>query len=196
MPEESQGQTQGRGQEPNTPGPQQQAQGTQPAAQAATGQVFSADYVQSLRNEAAGYRVSAREWEQKHKDLQGQTQGLQAQINDLQSKLEAAQQAVQAERLEREAMRVAKELGISDVEAAIKLVDRGQIKLDDKGNPTNLADVLKGVAEKHPFILGGGSGTTNPPRGSTYTIEQIRKMPPEWINEHWGEVQAVLAGKP
>ena len=50
--------------------------------------------------------------------------------------------------------------GVVDVEAVLKLVDRGTIKKDDTGNYLGIAEAIKALLEAKPFLKGTGSGST------------------------------------
>lgn len=78
-------------------------------------------------------------------------------------------------------------------------VKKGELQFDDKGNLTNLADVIDELkadyadqftVEKPDESIDAGAGTTKTPSG--LTKELISKMSPAEINQRWDEIQKFL----
>lgn len=164
-----------------TPKPPAPAQATPPAP--APGQVFDAVYVQTLRGEAADYRVKHKEAVTALTAAQEKAAALEAQVKTfvLQSAIATA------------------ETKVADPEVALKLIDQSKLKFNEQGAPENLNDLLKELVEQKPYLAAGpGVGPTpasNPARaGAKYTLEQVKAMTPDEINANWDAVQEVLKG--
>lgn len=87
--------------------------------------------------------------------------------------------------IEREAVKA----GVTDTEAAIKLIDRSKVQVDKDGNITGAADAVKALVEARPYLITGkvsvniGNGT-NPEQqtGASHPISWVRK---QWANPTW-----------
>lgn len=87
--------------------------------------------------------------------------------------------------IEREAVKA----GVTDTEAAIKLIDRSKVQVDKEGNITGIADAVKALVEARPYLVTGkpavniGNGT-NPeqPTGTSHPISWVRQ---QWANPTW-----------
>lgn len=171
-------------------------------AQDAQSQEFSAEYVQQLRREAAGYRKRLRELEAAVKGYEeaqmSESERLQARLSELERQYTEAQRSLQESTLRYEVMLAAGRLGVVDADAAWRLLDASSIEFDDDGRPTNVVDVLRELVRQRPYLAAGTAVTgavTNParPRSTVLTLDEIRRMTPDEINERWDEVQRALS---
>ncbi|KAB2335901.1 scaffolding protein [Bacillus mesophilum] len=77
---------------------------------------------------------------------------------------------------------VANELGFADWEDALALADLAEVKEDDKGNITGVAEALKSLAEKKPHLLKQSSGNQfganipNVQKQQKENLENIKKL--------------------
>ena len=89
---------------------------------------------------------------------------------------------------------------VADVDVALSLIDKSKITFNDGGEPTNIDDLLKELVTAKPFLAGAAglspTNPTNPARdGAKFTLEQIKGMSQDEINENWDAVQQALGGK-
>ena len=101
--------------------------------------LFSEDYVKSLRSEAAENRVKAKQFKEAIEktfgiEIDGDiTEALTAIKVGYETKLADTQKSVRALHLNTEATKLQAELGIIDLEAAMKLADMSEVKITDDG---------------------------------------------------------------
>lgn len=171
-----------------------------------TGDDLSSDdakkLIAELRREAAANRKKAKDAEAA---LKAKEDGEKSELEKAQTAAqEAAARADKAEADLREAVATsvireqARDMGFVDPDVAARLVDREELDTNDDGKPIvesvrlKLADLAKSKA----YLLGGTGGSPgNPggaPKGSKFTIDDVRKMSPAEVNKNWDEVQAVL----
>lgn len=97
-------------------------------------------------------------------------QKLEKQLADSEEQYKTAVRDAQQYRVNTEVRLQAAQLGFSDPGDATKFLDTGEIELDDKGNPTNIDDLLKDLAKSKPYLVTRrivtSGGATNPPRSS------------------------------
>lgn len=160
--------------------------------------------IAELRREAASHRKKAKEAADALKAKEdAEKSDLEKAQSDAQAAATRAEQAEArlAEELAKSVIREqARDMGFVDPDVAARLVDREDLDTDDEGRPVvesvrlKLADLAKSKA----YLLGGGGGSPgNPggaPKGSKFTLDDIRKMSPAEVNKHWDDVQAVLKG--
>lgn len=159
---------------------------------------FSKEYVEELRAEAARHRVE----KQKEK---AEREALEAKLREYEdAKLSAEEKAARdfdeaktkASSYETKAKELAlnyelamaaREEGIADVKAAVKLADRELIEYDSAGNITNLPDVIENLRSTYSSLFSKGvsapnTGVTNPakpPAAKKYTREDLKSLSPE-----------------
>jgi hypothetical protein len=170
--------------------------------------------------------------ENKRRRLEGQT--LQSQLDELQtwkSEQERAalseeerrqvefDEAVQAReaaearaaemQLQYEVAARASTLGIRDPRDAVRLMDWDALEFNDRGEVSNMDNVLTALLTEKPYLRGTVQAITPPPggevtppggnpsrerqSGSALTMDDIKQMSPAEINANWDEVQKVLA---
>lgn len=163
---------------------------------------FDAEYVSKLRSEAASHRTELKKTQDELKKLQDAQLSEQEKTAKRATDAEALVQATEAKLRERtvraEVKLAAQAMGVVDPDAAYRLLELDQITFNDDGEPTNIEKLLKDMAAKRPYLLGGGTGSsaTNPGGGhgkGTLTRDDIKKMSPAEINSRWDEVQKVLS---
>ena len=152
------------GQEPNAGGqapqispPEVPQAGTQTSGQKPPAETFDAEYVKSLRGEAAGYRKKAADFEAKLKEIEDSKLSETDKLNKRVADLEKLQSEGIRDRQERivkyEVMLGAQKLGIVDPDAAYRLLDLAELKFDEDGNPTNLEKVLQDLLKAKPYLI-------------------------------------------
>ena len=137
--------------------------------------LFSEDYVKSLRREAAENRVKAKQMKEAIEkvfgiEVEGDiTEALTAVKAGYETKLADTQKSVRALHLNTEAARLQAELGIIDLEAALKLADLSDVKITEDGKVEGMREALEAVLEAKPYLKGQPTSTRpvggNPPRG-------------------------------
>lgn len=68
---------------------------------------------------------------------------------------------LQTERANNKIMAVAVQEGITDADAAIKLIDRSSIKVNEDGSIEGVEDAVKALAESKPYLKSGSTNQTN-----------------------------------
>lgn len=180
------------GQEPQGGGEQQQPEP----------QVFSADYVKGLRGEAAKWRTTVRDLEDKVKGFEqekmSETERLQAQLAEAQKKASEAtatqQQALAQVAIAQEAASV----GLS-VNLATKLV---QVEFDAEGQPVDVKEAIAQLVKDYPQLVnkqpaGSTTSPANPPRGKkgALTREIVENMSVQEVMARKDEIDTWLAGQ-
>lgn len=155
-------------------------------------QVFSADYVRSLRGESANNRTRAKEAERKLAEMETAGKATAEQLKAAEEK--AATAAARVVKSEVKVAAVA--AGIIDPDAAYLFV-KDAVKLNDAGDPENLKELLEALVKEKPYLVGqaggngGGGSTTNPGRergGGGITKEAMRELArtnPDEFNRRW-----------
>jgi hypothetical protein len=160
-------------------------------------EVFSRDYVQALRAEAAKNRKEAQEAKAKIATFEAaqmsEAEKLQAAAKAAQEQAQAARQELQQARAEVAIARAAASLGV-DPRKLARLVT---VEFDADGQPVNVDAAAAAVLNEWPELKPATAtpGATNPSRKPrTLTVEDIKRMTPAEINSRWDEVQQVLQG--
>lgn len=190
-------------------------------ADSSGGKTFDAEYVKTLRDEAARHRTEKQRAAKENADLLAKIAEYEnAQLSEAERSQKSYQEAVsRAESFEARARELevsfqlamaaaSPENHIGDVRAAIKLLDRDTLEFDDNGRITNLQDALETLKAEYPSVVSQAksqiptaphTGTTNPAKASTgakYTREDLRQMSPERVVElqQAGELNHLLGG--
>lgn len=196
-----------------------QAQGTaggQSGPSTEQPKTYDETYVKQLRDEAASYRVKAKETEDRLKALEAQSKELPAKLlkalglepdpnKNWEKQVQEAQAAAQAatekanQRLIRAEVKVAAAaLGIVDPDAALALADLSKVQVADDGTVSGVKEALEALAKAKPYLIGKpgqaalGSGSNpgaNTGNTQTFTREQLRSMSPEEIDKNWAAIQ-------
>lgn len=145
------------GQEPTTEPEGQEPEGGQEPT-APEGKTFDESYVKSLRAENAKYRKEAQATAKALKDREdadkSELEKAQARVSELEQQSSTTSTTVQELRVENAVLREAANAGITDVRAAVKLLDWQQIDYDDDGMPKNVEPLLKELTKEYPGIVG------------------------------------------
>lgn len=163
-------------QSPADPNPSAEPSETPPTTPPAAGpKLFSEDYVKSLRSEAAENRVKAKQMKEAIEKVFGIeidgdiTEALTAVKVGYETKLAETQKSVRALHLNTEATKLQAELGIIDLEAALKLANLSDVKITEDGKVEGLKEALEAVLEAKPYLKGQPTPARpaggNPPRG-------------------------------
>lgn len=180
---------------------------TPPTTSPAAGpKLFSEDYVKSLRSEAAENRVKAKQMKEAIEKVFGieidgdVTEALTAVKAGYETKLADVQKSARALHLNTEATKLQAELGIIDLEAALKLADLSDVKIAEDGKVEGLKEALEAVLEAKPYLKGQpapankGALGGNPPRGrnldpdgvaEAVAIARKRNQRGQVVNDPW-----------
>ena len=124
---------------------------------------FDESYVKSLRSEAAKYRKEAQEAQKQLKDREdadkSELEKAQNRIAELEKSDTDTASTIQGLRVENAVLREAGGLGITNLKAAQRLIDREALQFDDDGQPQNTESLLKELIKEYPGIV----GTPTPP---------------------------------
>lgn len=171
---------------------------TTPEGQAPAGggkqEVFGADYVKQLREEAAQYRRRMKELETKVSSFEQaqmtETEKLKAQAETAQAQAKAAHEALLKARGQA-AISLAAVKHQVEPELLARLVE---VQFDENGEPAGVDAAVEQVLTKYPNLRAGsvGMASTNPQRKPALTLEDVKRMAPDEINRRWDEVQQAL----
>lgn len=159
---------------------------------------FSKEYVEELRAEAARHRVEKQKERADREALEARVKEYEdAKLSDTEkaardfdeAKTKASSYETKAKELaiNYELAMAARDEGIADVKAAVKLADRELIEYDSSGNITNLPDVIENLRSTYSSLFSKtasapNTGVTNPakaPAARKYTREDLKTLSPE-----------------
>lgn len=169
-----------------------------PGKQKVDPDVFDKEYVKEIRDEAASWRTKLREKESAYEQAMAKLKEYEDAKLSVEEKAqrdfeEAKTRAGSMEAKAREAeLRyqlaiAAREEGISDLKAAVKLADRELIEYDSAGNITNLPDVIENLRSEYASLFSKNAaapntGVTNPakpPAQKKWTRADLASLSPE-----------------
>jgi hypothetical protein len=91
--------------------------------------------------------------------------------------------------------------GITDLDAAKKLINRGEIKIADDGTVSGVAEAITALAKEKPYLVGSkpqpnvGSGTNpnniQPGNGGRFKMSQLND--PVFYQQHYKEISQAMA---
>lgn len=120
--------------------------------------------------------------------------------NNHKSEAEKAKSELQTERVNNKVAMEAAKLGIKDLDAATKLIDRSKILVDKDGNITGLIEAVQQLASDKPYLRDGvpqpniGSGS-NPPAGGdnrTPRFKHSQLQDAQFYTDHKKEIDEAL----
>jgi len=133
---------------------------------------------------------------------------LQQSLEQAEERARSAEERARSLEVRLEVERYARRAGIVDEDAAFRLMDHARVELDPTGLPSNVEALLKELAERRPWLLNAeargskdegavGAGPANPPRDGfrTLSVEAIRRMSPDQINDNWEAIEAALRAR-
>lgn len=156
---------------------------------------FDETYVKSLRDEAAKYRIKAKELEDRVSTLPNEItakvlkalglepdpdKNFEKQLAEAQEKAAKAEALANQRLISAEVKLVAAEMGLIDADAALALMDKTNVALDETGNVKGVKEALEVLAAAKPWLKKNdtkqsvGSGT-NPPGAGGSEINPWRK---------------------
>lgn len=144
--------------------------------------IYDEAYVKSLREEAAKYRVKAKELEDKVSTLPNEItakvlkalglepdpeKNFDQQLQEANRKAQEAEQKANQRLINAEVKLLAAEMGLIDADAALALMDKANVEVDESGNVIGVKEALEALVETKPWLKKAeakpvGSGT-NPP---------------------------------
>lgn len=161
--------------DPNNPAPAADPKPNDPAPQ--SGQVtltedqLKAAFEHPRFKELAAQAKRAKELEQQQQQREEEEAKAKGEFeklaNDWKSKAETASEQLNTERANNRIISEAVKLGITDADAAVKLIDRGNIKVNDDGSVEGVEDAVKKLVESKPYLKGSApavniGGPSNP----------------------------------
>lgn len=186
------------GKEPNSD-PKPKAKTQQPAPQnTPEGKVFSEEYVKSLRQEAANYRVQIRDLE----DIVKTTLGLEADnvngdvLKSFMKDIERKQQKIIDKANERLLQAEIKNLEGYDAKLVDRLIDKSKVKITDDGEVEGLEDLVKELEEEFPQVkstVATKNSGANPSKGADGLTEKQRLIEQHDAAEERGDFVAKMA---
>lgn len=189
-----------RGSTGQAPGASQDAgTGQAPTSQPQAGSLSPGDLERELkeaRQEAAKYRTQLRDLENKLKEYEdkdlSEKEKLTKKAQELEAKLQKAENDRQLAILSAEVKLKAQAKGIVDPDAALKLIDLSEVKIED-GKIEGLEQALEKLVKEKPYLLStsGKPNPTNPARTSSVSFEELKKLTPAEINARWEELKNV-----
>lgn len=95
-------------------------------------------------------------------------------------------------------MAEAAKVGIKDLDAAKKLIDRANIKVNEDGTITGIVEAVEALAKDKSYLVNGNTtsigGGTNPPNPNTPSKFKLSELQdPKFYNEHRAEIQKAMA---
>jgi hypothetical protein len=114
----------------------------------------AAEYIRGLRRENAQHRTKLRETEAKVKEYEDrdltEAEKTAREIEELRAGQERAKEFL----IRGEVKAQAAEIGIIDSDAAMRLLDRDGIAVDDEGNVSGVKKALEALVEAKPYLKG------------------------------------------
>ncbi len=169
-----------------------------PQVDAPEPKMFDAEYVKTLRAEAAKYRKEAQafkaEADQFKTAQMSETERLQKEAADAKAAAAQAAQMLRDARKEAAIARAAVTHGVAP-DLLGKLVE---VEFDDSGMPVDVDSAVGKVLATYPQLKAAAAvpNPTNPGRKAELTLDDVRKMTPDQINARWDDVQrAMKAGR-
>jgi len=160
-------------------------------------------YVKKLRDEAAGHRTKVKDLEQKLAGASQETmakvlkalglepdpnKNYEQQLADANKKAQEAEEKANQRLIKAEVKVISAQLGIIDSDAALALMDKGKVKVNDSGDVEGAKEALEALLKDKPYLKGqpdnnkvgsgsnpaGGGGTKN--NATSGMNDFIRKM--------------------
>lgn len=162
-------------------------------------------YVKSLREEAAKYRVKAKELEDKVSTLPNEItakvlkalglepdpeKNFDQQLQEANRKAQEAEQKANQRLINAEVKLLAAEMGLIDADAALALMDKANVEVDESGNVIGVKEALEALVETKPWLKkaeakpvgsgtnppGAGGAEPNPWKKETFNLTQQAKI--------------------
>ena len=115
-------------------------------------------------------------------------------------KLAAAETRYQKVLIDNQVMAEATKLGITDIDAANKLIERGEIKVGDDGSVTGVTEAIAKLATDKPYLIGKqqvvpvGGGTNPVDPGASDGIHKISDVnKPAYYAKHHKAIKIAMA---
>jgi len=140
-------------------------------------EVFSATYVKELRAESSGYRLKAKEAQQRADAAEAKAKDAEtAAANSVTEATTKAEQRI----IRAELKAVAIKAGIVDLDG-LKLVDLSTVKLDANGEVEGADALIETLKTSKPYLFGApnSSSTATPPATPTASKKSAKDMTPE-----------------
>jgi len=156
-----------------------------PAPVQVQGEVFSKEYVESLRGEAANHRTEKQKYKAQLRSLMGLAPD--AELNETMITNFQKEQA----QAQKEALKVAnarlltaeiKSLDGYNAKLVEKLLDKSKVTIADDGTVTGLAEAVAELEKEFPEIktVSVGTGGANPAGGGGTTQTELERLQEAW----------------
>jgi hypothetical protein len=168
--------------------------GSQGGSQGGDTKTFDEAYVKSLREEAAKYRTKAKELESKLETLPAEItskvlkalglepdpqKNFEQQLAEANRKAQEAEQKAKTRLVAAEVKLLATEMGLIDADAALALMDKSNVEVDDAGNVKGIKEALGALVQAKPWLKKQASGPvgsgTNPPGAGGTEVNPWKK---------------------
>lgn len=144
----------------------------------------------TLREEKEAAQKKQLEDEKRYQEL--------AQVNE--NKAKEWQAKAETSSVNNAILMEANKQGIVDPDAVIKLIDRGQIKLNEDGTVSGVQEAVKALTQSKPYLVGKGNnntrvgGGTGPSDQDTTTprFKHSQLKDPAFFRKHEKEIQEAL----
>ncbi|HHW26244.1 MAG TPA: hypothetical protein GXX23_02760 [Firmicutes bacterium] len=171
----------------------QDKDGPQGGSQGGDTKTFDEAYVKSLREEAAKYRTKAKELESKLETLPTEItskvlkalglepdpqKNFEQQLAEANRKAQEAEQKAKARLIAAEVKLLAAEMGLIDADAALALMDKSNVEVDDAGNVKGVKEALEALVKAKSWLKkqsGPVGGGTNPPGAGGAEVNPWKK---------------------
>ncbi len=123
--------------------------------------------IAELRRESASYRTKLKAFEEAQKAAEDakldELTRAQKRAQELEAAHTTATQQLQAMRVQMAVMSAASRMGIIDPDAAVRLLDTGDIEFDAAGNPKHIDKLLTALLEARPYLKAPEPATPGKP---------------------------------
>lgn len=132
------------------------------------------------REDAAKFRAELKGLKDAQKAARegelSETERLTAKVQELETKNADLDRKLREQTLSATVTQHAVRLGIVDPEAAVKLLDKDDLEVDDDGVPQNVETALKNLLREKPYLVSKTSAA--PPAGGTNASSGAQGAPP------------------
>lgn len=97
---------------------------------------------------------------------------------------------------------LASQLGIVDPDAALTLMARDGVSVDDSGKVVGVKEALEKLVSSKPYLkqqtaapARSGGDFSSGGGGSSFTLEQVKAMTPAQINANWDKIKGLFGSK-
>jgi hypothetical protein len=159
--------------------------------------------LRKVRREAAKYRTELRKLQEAAQAAPAaassgdgtDVERLQADLAATRAQMAERERLFQEQTLRSAVVGAAARSGFNDPEDAWRMVDHGELEVDEAGQVQGVEDALQALRRAKPYLVRASApqvAPTNPVGQRPLTKEQIRLMSQDEINRRWDEVEKAL----